>query len=955
MQTLCGQGASDSKADVPAVMLDYDACLDTRDLPKVILVLGKPGAGKNTVADGLLLELPDIYTRLSTGNFCRKQVREQTNWGKQISEYMSAGCAVPDNIMYDILKEFLNAAHRKGQITILDGFPLTIPQVNFLRNNAKILTVLYICAEDETCVQRILRRRTVQETDFVWDETKHPDPAIEALLGVYRADDRSEKRIRARIEYALSLFPEVCYCLRNELQWIDATQSCTRRDVLESAKLCLQDVKPRPNAFCSKCNTRVALAMSFPCGHRALCYNCTRPSPAQCPACASAIRGFMHLEPWANDLVRRHQLEEEGKQTISLRGIISSDLTHSLSGAVAVNIADTTKTLPYAVVVVLDVSNSMSTQVQVEVTKPDGSTEMRGDPRSRLDFMKLAIRAVLRCLGPQAQFGLVTFANTANVVCKLTSNVADPSILAKVDMIKPDGFTNVAKGLKEGLDMLNSVKGHRTLVLLSDGEPTDHDKAVELLRGTRDQDLHVGVFGLSAALKPGYMTQLAQHGNGTFTFLPDAGTIPGVMSSFMANVRSKALQSAILHLEAVNGATLIKVPQSDCHENQIMTDCPTKHMYNLGPVCFGQEKYVHFKLAKTDAMSVLQGKYAKPYIKASLKDARGKLLACSEIDTAYIVEAEKAWIDAKIALVSDVQVAIADENRAEERIKTLIFQLAKTRHLHPYIQAIWQTLQAENARVPKGLCQKRATWGRFWAEAWLSSHMASMCNDDMNADLSIYRSRVIFSAVKDEARAAFGETFVLDIPTPCKEVAPETKTASMNLLTTKTVMQLQEQVIQASFGGGSSSTGCFAPWTKVQTEDGVRNISEIRAGQSVWTGKTWAKVDHVVEMRGNFRVYGFKTPFITATHPILTDDGKVTSMKKLGISNSTSVASVFNLILDADHTLMAEHYVCVTWGHGFDIPGLAHTFYGNRTAVLMALMMRGTIQNGVHIVQGTLR
>lgn len=94
---------------------------------------GAPGAGKGTLAAQCVEKLG--YQVLSTGDLCRKNVAMQTEIGKQVEQFMKEGKLVPDDLVIDMVKDWLLSSADKEKPVILDGFPRT-------KEQAEKLTVL---------------------------------------------------------------------------------------------------------------------------------------------------------------------------------------------------------------------------------------------------------------------------------------------------------------------------------------------------------------------------------------------------------------------------------------------------------------------------------------------------------------------------------------------------------------------------------------------------------------------------------------------------------------------------------------------------------------------------------------------------------------------------------------------------------------------------------------------
>jgi adenylate kinase len=96
-----------------------------------IIMLGPPGSGKGTQARMIseALKIPHI----STGDMLREALKNQTELGKKAEGFMGSGGLVPDELVDAIVAERLGREDcRRG--FILDGYPRTIPQAEFLRS-----------------------------------------------------------------------------------------------------------------------------------------------------------------------------------------------------------------------------------------------------------------------------------------------------------------------------------------------------------------------------------------------------------------------------------------------------------------------------------------------------------------------------------------------------------------------------------------------------------------------------------------------------------------------------------------------------------------------------------------------------------------------------------------------------------------------------------------------------
>jgi adenylate kinase len=131
----------------------------------VIVLFGKPGAGKGTQAPRLAEALG--APTLATGDVLRGAVRAGTTLGLEAKGYMDCGDLVPDAVILGIVREAL-AQPMFATGAILDGVVRTVPQAEGLRDALAALgravdAVLALDVPDDEIVRR-MGARTVCDT-----------------------------------------------------------------------------------------------------------------------------------------------------------------------------------------------------------------------------------------------------------------------------------------------------------------------------------------------------------------------------------------------------------------------------------------------------------------------------------------------------------------------------------------------------------------------------------------------------------------------------------------------------------------------------------------------------------------------------------------------------------------------------------------------------------------------
>lgn len=136
-------------------------------MPKRLIFLGPPGAGKGTQAQ-VLSENHQI-PHVSTGDILRAAVTQGTSLGKQAKDYMNRGELVPDTLILNLIQDRLSYEDT-AEGWILDGFPRNVNQAAFLEELLTKLDqsadyVLNLEVPDEVLVSRLLERKRKDDNE----------------------------------------------------------------------------------------------------------------------------------------------------------------------------------------------------------------------------------------------------------------------------------------------------------------------------------------------------------------------------------------------------------------------------------------------------------------------------------------------------------------------------------------------------------------------------------------------------------------------------------------------------------------------------------------------------------------------------------------------------------------------------------------------------------------------
>lgn len=127
--------------------------------PKVVFVLGGPGAGKGTQCANIVKEFGFVH--LSAGDLLREErSKPGTKYGELIEEHIRNGTIVPVEITCKLLERAMQQSNSNK--FLIDGFPRNQDNLDGwnreMSDKVDLLFVLFFDCSQETCVERCLKR-----------------------------------------------------------------------------------------------------------------------------------------------------------------------------------------------------------------------------------------------------------------------------------------------------------------------------------------------------------------------------------------------------------------------------------------------------------------------------------------------------------------------------------------------------------------------------------------------------------------------------------------------------------------------------------------------------------------------------------------------------------------------------------------------------------------------------
>jgi adenylate kinase len=173
---------------------------------QAIILLGAPGAGKGTLAEGLKGKTDFVH--ISTGDMLRAEVKAGSPLGLEAKGFMASGALVPDALILKMIAARLDAGPATARY-MFDGFPRTLEQAQgleelFARRNGRIIKVFLFEVARDVVVERIAGRRVCRQCGAVYHVRNIPskkEGVCDQCGGaLYQRPDDNEQTVLNRLD-----------------------------------------------------------------------------------------------------------------------------------------------------------------------------------------------------------------------------------------------------------------------------------------------------------------------------------------------------------------------------------------------------------------------------------------------------------------------------------------------------------------------------------------------------------------------------------------------------------------------------------------------------------------------------------------------------------------------------------------------------------------------------------
>uniref|UniRef100_A0A7S4W0Z9 VWFA domain-containing protein n=2 Tax=Alexandrium monilatum TaxID=311494 RepID=A0A7S4W0Z9_9DINO len=584
---------------------------------------------------------------------------------------------------------------------------------------------------------------------------------------------------------------------------------------------------------------------------------------------------------------------------------------------------------PSDIVCILDISGSMG--MEATIAGASGAAESHG--LSLLDVAKHGVRTIAHALNEKDRLAVVWFNHSADVLWPLTAMDEAGKALAeeKLDGLSQMGGTNIWEGLRVGLDCLQGAKevgrfGH--MMLLTDGESQGRDTIVPNLMSYKEKQEFlpgsINTFGFGYNLDSRLLVDLANAGQGSYSFIPDAGFVGTAFVNMMSQLLSTMAQEVYLTIEKPDEGLQLLDPV--VLGGWAVEDKTDFYGVPLGSLQFGQSKDVVLTVKVTSPGDIA---FAARY-----KTNRGETVPVQnvvakvpgEADTS--LRAEEQWCRSIFAQELKQALATMAQSNTEATLASCLKLMtdvsekikASPAAAEPNVAALLEDILGQTSEA-----LSRRDWYVRWGQHYLPSvmfaHKLQICNNFKDPGVQVYGKGELFTDLRDQADELF-----------CKIPAPK-PTARRSASRTSHAAPVSMAAYHDS-SGVCVDGGCL-----VQLAGGVqRRVADLKRGDRV-LGSDGTEAEllclvrtacaggraQLVELPGGLR--------LTAHHPVLAG-GKWCFPGELAETKDLPCEAVYSFVLGGGAPAMCVAGVhCAALGHGIQEGAAAHPYFATQKAV----------------------
>jgi adenylate kinase len=190
------------------------------------VICGPQGSGKGTQSELLCRDYDLVH--ISIGDMFRWNVKHHTKLAARIKRITDAGLLVPDEIVERVVRERLDQ-HDWNYGFVLDGFPRTRAQAEYLFENWNLDKVIYLELSDDVVFQRVMYRAKMGQGSGFTKRADDNQDALKIRLREYHEKTKPLLELYAKLGMLITVdasrsISEIYTDVRRQLHLPDVTQ-----------------------------------------------------------------------------------------------------------------------------------------------------------------------------------------------------------------------------------------------------------------------------------------------------------------------------------------------------------------------------------------------------------------------------------------------------------------------------------------------------------------------------------------------------------------------------------------------------------------------------------------------------------------------------------------------------------------------------------------------------------
>ena len=913
-QQLLDQASDDANKTNPALRRVPRAQVKR---PRVIVLFGAPGSGKTTQGK-LLASKRKQSVHFSTGDFFRQQVVDETDLGREVSQFLDADMFVPDALVLRVLNDFMEANPNKE--IILDGVPRTLCQAKLLDDMCNVTRFVYLHISQQECKDRIAKRAN--------DECKGRGDHDECK----GRGDHDAAQTQRRMSTFYSTCGPILDLFRNKLAVALANDDA---EIVEAnIENALDQITRLEPSICA-CKLRLANQLTLPCGHCTQCATCVQQS-SRCSTCNDEVQSLLVLgggdaqEHKVNLFLTSSTVAKPRDQSLEDEGQVT---TKRAKVCFTVHVPEVQTRKGQHIIAVVDVSGSMgATKAQQE----NEHGQLVDLPYTLLDAVKYSLKAIIKCMIETDHFTLVTFSSMINTLmeCEPMNAANTERALALIDSMRATGGTDLWAGLERALEITQRHAPMQvTIALLTDGVPDKGRDGVSNLRKWQSmsgrEPFELVTFGYGSELQLNVLFELAELGHGNYIWIPSSSETGSIFVKFMANASAICAQNVTLTVQASNKCMIASDPHG--FPIQDIRRTPQACSVTLGSLRSGNTTEVVLDMLIVDEHYADVTLWVGTQVVASLKATNRR----SSNDAGAAC--------ARLMMCNQLRKAILDPTDASYYIGEAIASLETMASTYPIVAFYLKDLKGEQVQLEDGsvitdggkiakgaVLAKFTSWGCHLLPSCLTTHQRKLCTNMYEVGCMPYNTPWTIAFTN------MGKTYYEGFAPTIANVAQAPKPTVTYHYTPPAAAY-----VSSGFSDGGGRGSCLAGdcLTRVRTSNNriePRRIDELRVGDWVRGETTFVQIKYILKKTAPTALYDFPKCGlrISERHPFREPGQTTWRRAELEFQDTTSFENVvYNFVMWSGHVILVNDMACLCLGHDFDDTAIAHPLYASSSAM----------------------